>query len=214
MSFEEVAISTGLKHGAFYLPRDAWLAPLREWIAKGDAQQTQAGAAAAASFSIERSRVRTLHSNLLGRDYEIYIQLPATYEAGGNRRYPLVLLNDAPYAFPLASGILRPLASTGRTDELILVGVAYSRGDDGGLSRTRDYTPTRSVNEPNGHSAAARRASGEARAYLRFLTEELLPWLGREHRADLSRKMLVATPSEGSSAPMCCCRRRPPSSTT
>ncbi|MFC3031536.1 alpha/beta hydrolase [Pseudoalteromonas fenneropenaei] len=30
--FNEVAISTGKSHGAFYLPRDEWLAPLRDWI--------------------------------------------------------------------------------------------------------------------------------------------------------------------------------------
>ncbi len=33
-SFEEVAITTGKKHGAFYLPRAEWVAPLRAWIAR------------------------------------------------------------------------------------------------------------------------------------------------------------------------------------
>ena len=31
-STKEVSISTGKKHGAFYTPVDAWIAPLREWI--------------------------------------------------------------------------------------------------------------------------------------------------------------------------------------
>ena len=33
-SFEEVAISTGKKHGAFFQPLPQWLQPLRAWIAK------------------------------------------------------------------------------------------------------------------------------------------------------------------------------------
>jgi hypothetical protein len=33
-SFEEVAISTGKKHGAFFQPLPEWLLPLKKWIAK------------------------------------------------------------------------------------------------------------------------------------------------------------------------------------
>jgi hypothetical protein len=33
-SFQEEAISTGLKHGAFFRPLPDWVRPLREWIAK------------------------------------------------------------------------------------------------------------------------------------------------------------------------------------
>ena len=31
-AFEEVAISTGKGHGAFYLPRPEWLQPLKDWL--------------------------------------------------------------------------------------------------------------------------------------------------------------------------------------
>lgn len=34
VSFEEIVISTGKEHGAFYQPRSEWLAPLKSWIAK------------------------------------------------------------------------------------------------------------------------------------------------------------------------------------
>jgi uncharacterized protein len=33
-SFQEVAISTGKKHGAFFQPLPEWLDPLKAWIAK------------------------------------------------------------------------------------------------------------------------------------------------------------------------------------
>ncbi|MEJ2445103.1 MAG: alpha/beta hydrolase [Exilibacterium sp.] len=31
-SFSEIAISTGKEHGAFYLPRDEWVVPLKQWL--------------------------------------------------------------------------------------------------------------------------------------------------------------------------------------
>jgi hypothetical protein len=31
-SFEEIAISTGKKHGAFYIPLEVWVVPVRKWI--------------------------------------------------------------------------------------------------------------------------------------------------------------------------------------
>jgi hypothetical protein len=33
-SFEEIAISTGKRHGAFYRPLPEWLVPLKAWIAR------------------------------------------------------------------------------------------------------------------------------------------------------------------------------------
>lgn len=35
-STDEVAISTGLEHGAFYTPRPEWLDPLKEWLTDND----------------------------------------------------------------------------------------------------------------------------------------------------------------------------------
>lgn len=32
VDYKEIAISTGKEHGAFYLPRDAWVLPVRAWL--------------------------------------------------------------------------------------------------------------------------------------------------------------------------------------
>lgn len=32
MNFTELSISTGKEHGAFYLPREEWLVPLKQWL--------------------------------------------------------------------------------------------------------------------------------------------------------------------------------------
>jgi hypothetical protein len=34
-SFEEIQVSTGKSHGAFYLPHRAWLEPVLSWVHRG-----------------------------------------------------------------------------------------------------------------------------------------------------------------------------------
>ncbi|MDR7090832.1 alpha/beta hydrolase [Cellvibrio fibrivorans] len=75
--------------------------------------------------------------------------------------------------------------------EAIVVGVSYSKCDDSTISRTRDYTPTYSPNEPNGHSSAARKVSGHAKEYTAFLADQIIPLMQQHYRVDLSNKIFV-----------------------
>lgn len=143
---------------------------------------------ATAPYQIENSYVVAIQSQLLKREYELYIKLPNSYATEPKRRYPILFLHDARYAFPLVSSLTRQLANAGKIEELIIVGISYSKGDNGDVSRTRDYTPTHSPNEKIGHSTAARQASGQASAYLRFIMAEVFPFVARNYRADMSRK--------------------------
>lgn len=40
VSFEEISISTGQEHGAFYRPIDAWVLPLKKWLDKQNANRS------------------------------------------------------------------------------------------------------------------------------------------------------------------------------
>lgn len=142
-------------------------------------------------FSVERSSIVEIQSEVLGRDYNLYVRLPRSYNPASSRKYPIVFLLDADYSFPLASSLDRQLANSGRIEDLILVGVSYSKGDPADVSRTRDYTPTHSPKESIGHSAEAKLASGHAGAFLEFMRTELLPFVAREFRADMSRTALA-----------------------
>jgi predicted alpha/beta superfamily hydrolase len=102
----------------------------------------------------------------------------------------VVLLNDADYSFPLVSSLDRQLNNGGHTQDVVLVGIGYSVGDPGGLSRTRDYTPTHSPDEPVGHSAEAKMASGHAEEYLEFIRAEVFPFVESRFHVDLSQAAL------------------------
>lgn len=141
------------------------------------------------AFELPLSEVRSIHAESNNKDYELYIQLPASYK-NSTTAYPLIMVNDSRFAFPLASGAMQ-LMGDRVVKEAIVVGVSYSRGDDYTISRTRDYTPTYSPNEPNGHSTAARQVSGHAREYTAFLADQVIPLVQKNYRVDSKNKIFV-----------------------
>lgn len=140
-------------------------------------------------FSIPQSEVRTIHANSNKKDYELYIRLPASYK-NSTASYPIIILNDAIYAFPMASGVMQ-LMEGQVIQEAILVGISASKGDDRGVSRTRDYTPTFSPMEKSGHSSASRLASGHAKEYVDFIADQVIPLMQKNYRIDSDNKIFV-----------------------
>lgn len=141
-------------------------------------------------FSIPDTETRHISSSSNGKDYELYVKLPSSYDESPDTEYPLIVLNDASYAFPIVTSMVRRMAGADIQDAIV-VGVSYSKGDDAGVSRTRDYTPTNSPDEPNGHSAESRRHSGHSYEYMTFLAEEILPFIAGNYRIDSSREIFV-----------------------
>lgn len=141
------------------------------------------------AFSLPHSEVRSIHANSNDKDYELYIQLPASY-AESTKNYPLVLVNDSRFAFPSASGAMQLMGGE-VIQEAILVGISYSKGDDRGVSRTRDYTPTFSPMEKHGHSSTSRLVSGHAKEYVEFIADQVIPLLQKNYRIDSANKIFV-----------------------
>ncbi|WP_232056468.1 alpha/beta hydrolase [Pseudoalteromonas sp. A25] len=121
--------------------------------------------------------------------YELYVRLPKSY-VKGERQYPLVLLNDTSYSIATASGIVH-LMERRDIEDVILVGISYSIGDDPLISRTRDYTPTYAPKETNGHSLEAQKHSGKAKQYMHFIAEEVLPLLNKNYRINNNKTVFV-----------------------
>lgn len=135
------------------------------------------------------SEVRTLHANSNGKDYELFIQLPLSYKES-KKDYPLIVVNDSRFAFPIASGAMQ-LMGDRVVQEAIVVGISYAKGEDFGISRTRDYTPTYSPKESSAHSDDARAVSGHAKEYVKFIEEQVIPMLKAQYRIDNTNKIFV-----------------------
>lgn len=97
-------------------------------------------------YEVAGSEVWSVPDPVSGRDYQVFVALPASYAEQPERRYPVLYVTDADYAFPLLRQISRRLNVEGpRVEDFILVGLSYAKGDGGMQSRRRDYTPTPSV---------------------------------------------------------------------
>ena len=68
-----------------------------------------ASAAAPMPYVLNDTEVRDVHAGALNRDYQVFVALPDSYRSS-NRRYPVLFVVDANYAFPVARGIAERLA--------------------------------------------------------------------------------------------------------
>jgi len=110
-------------------------------------------------------------SRILEKEKTLYVSLPEGY-ADSNGRYPvLYTFYNGDAGFLHTTGVARLLTDLGLAPGLIVVSVPV----DG----MRDLTPTR--------AAAYGPTSGGADAFLRFLREELLPFIDREFRTEPRR---------------------------
>lgn len=162
-------------------------------LAPASVGPARAATVAAPPYVLEGTEVRELPSKILGRDYQLYVSLPADYAADPARTYPVLFVTDAPYAFPLIRSIARRVGDHGNgLRDFILVGLSYAKGDTPKFSRNRDYTTT-----PHGPSNAGSdmpgRAPvyGEAEGYRRFIADEVFPYVARTYRADMHEKIYV-----------------------
>ncbi len=134
-----------------------------------------------APYVLANTQVWTVPDPVSGRQYEVFVSLPASYEANTERRYPVLYVTDADYAFPIVRLITRRVNLDGpMVEEFILVGLSYAVGEGGMASRTRDYTPVR-INERTGGGAA----------YQNYLKTQVLPFIEDRFRADPKRRILL-----------------------
>jgi uncharacterized protein len=140
-------------------------------------------------FKIRNTHTLQIKSETSGLEYELYIRLPSDYSES-DKKYPVAVLNDTGYSIAVASGIVHLMA--GRDiEDVIIVGISYSKGHNPLLSRTRDYTPTYAPKENRGHSLEVQKFSGKASQYINFISDEVLPLISQTYRIKPDKKIFV-----------------------
>ena len=137
---------------------------------------------------LEDTEVREIRARALHRDYQLFISLPRGY-AESTRRYPVLFVTDANYAFPLIRSIAKRIRNGGEDKEdFILVGLSYAKGETPEYSRRRDYTPTANGDkEAVSDMLSAPPVYGEAEGYRKFIADEVFPLVAQKYRADMKR---------------------------
>jgi predicted alpha/beta superfamily hydrolase len=125
--------------------------------------------------TIPDAEVRRLTSSRSGDEYKIFIALPPGY-ADTDRTYPTIYGLDPHLTFGISTEITRLLAFGEELPQLIHIGIGFSGPDkDIESYQMKNYVPTGHLDEPG---------SGGAEAFLRFIREDLIPFVGSEYRAD------------------------------
>ncbi len=139
-------------------------------------------------YEVADSEVWDVPDPVSGRGYQVFVALPPSYAKEPQRTYPVLYVTDADYAFPIIRQISRRLNLDGpKLEDFILIGLSYAKGEDGAVSRRRDYTPT-----PNGPSTSpAGAVHGQGRAYQTYLRDQVKPFIAARYRADPSRALFL-----------------------
>jgi predicted alpha/beta superfamily hydrolase len=132
---------------------------------------------------------RILTSAVNNVKYQIDVALPRGYTAS-TRRYPVLYTLDGNAYFPLITDTYRLLRNSQilMLEDLIIVGIGYTEdgyafwSPDFAVSRTRDYTPV---------PAKPVEGRGGAISFLRFLREELIPFVDATYRTVPNDRGLV-----------------------
>lgn len=135
------------------------------------------------AFTIPRTQTVAIQDN--DRAYQLYIKLPKGYNAERNKakRYPVIYITDAMYAFQIVSGATRFPMNSNKMQQAILVGISWQKGLRGDKSRVRDYTP--SIDN------SWKKQTGGADRHIAFLQQKVLPYMQQHFREDLSQRTYV-----------------------
>lgn len=135
---------------------------------------------------IANSQIRMLPRSANGRDYQLYVELPASYQSQPDRHYPVLYVCDGHRDSTLLYGLYGNLIYDEAVPEFIIVGLSYA-GDkpDYGILRRIDYTPVPEEGDAEGH------ISGHAREFLEVVQKEIIPFIEREYRVDAAYRVLA-----------------------
>jgi predicted alpha/beta superfamily hydrolase len=125
--------------------------------------------------SFPQPRISYLHSVIVGDDYKLSVALPAGYDAS-HSSYPVLYVTDANTNFAAAAQTIRHLTQNKELPPMIVVGIGYRTDSLAKILRLRDMTPD--------HDPSIRRShAGRSASFLRFIQEELMPFVQKNYRA-------------------------------
>lgn len=130
-------------------------------------------------FVLNNTQIVPLQSKASGRKYELVVVLPSGHAANPGKTYPVLYYLDAYWDTPLLVSTYGNLIYDNRAPEFIMVGLSYPAGTDYDVERRKDYTIT-----------ALDAGSGQADAFLGFITQEVAPLVEARFRGDKSGRVI------------------------
>lgn len=135
----------------------------------------------------------TLSSQLMGKDYELYISFPRGYSTKDTISYPVLYFLDGKYAFPLIKGAKVALDFYREIEDVIIVGIGSGLNIPSWfINRTYDYTTSidttseRSMEKQFGFPEGTLK-SGGADEFLKCIKTEIIPFVDKHYKTNTDR---------------------------
>jgi len=151
--------------------------------------------------TVPDTELRSFHSEILNRQMNIFVKLPAAYYENPEQVYPVWYVTDANRSFPMLANMISIFDVPAPTiPEIVLIGIGYEISDmaDFGAWRTCDLTPVneswadeywgKMLSQLAGREVVVR--SGGAAVFLSFITEELFPFVESNYRVSSCERCL------------------------
>jgi predicted alpha/beta superfamily hydrolase len=139
---------------------------------------------APSKVTIQGTQQLSLNSNITNKNYDLYVNLPSDY-SDKSRVFPVVYLLDAQWDFTLMQSIYGQEYFDGFIPQVVVVGITWGgKGANYDSLRRQDFTPTRTVEYPDG---------GNAANFLQFIKKELIPFVESKYRVKNDERTLIGT---------------------
>lgn len=127
-------------------------------------------------------------------EYQLYVSLPAAYNAEDNQRYPVLFLLDAYYSYPLVSSLHKLLEASQEIEDIIIVAIGDKDQSSSTWYKNRmiNYTPSndptvdQEIAEGLGISIAEVK-TGKASAFLQCIREDIIPFIDSTYKTTKDR---------------------------
>jgi predicted alpha/beta superfamily hydrolase len=117
--------------------------------------------------------------------FYITVQLPLNYYKEPQKRYPVVVVTDANFYFPILAPIMHQYEKGVLLPPLILVGVGYKSLESMNSLRVRDYLYPKAI------PSDEMKAPGGGQRFYKFITQELLSRIDGKYRTETDTRTLI-----------------------
>ncbi len=135
----------------------------------------------------------TISSQLMGKDYQLYISFPKSYSTKDTISYPILYVLDGRYAFPLIKGTKDALELGNEIEDVIIVGIGSGLNlPSWFINRTYDYTTSidttsdRNREKQFGFPEGTLK-SGGADEFLKSIKTEIIPFVDKHYKTNSDR---------------------------
>ncbi|GAB3899016.1 alpha/beta hydrolase [Spirosoma agri] len=129
--------------------------------------------------------LRAIYSRAVNDSLYVQTQLPLEYDDSTTKHYPVVVILDGNFHFPMLAASVHQYEKAGLLPPLILVGVGYRSFNAMDSLRVRDYL------YPAALASDELKAPGGGERFRQFLSRELVPSIDSTYRTTSQNRTLL-----------------------